>query len=38
VWVVVTTAVVVSVPGVRDFRLRPPLPPLDEELAPVAVS
>jgi MFS family permease len=38
VWVVVTTAVVVSVPSVRDFRLRPTLSPLDEELAPVAVS
>jgi hypothetical protein len=37
VWVVVTTAIVVSVPDVRDFRLRPSAPSAEDELAAAAL-
>jgi hypothetical protein len=36
-WIIVTTAIVVSVPGVRDFRLRPAAQAADEELAAAAM-
>jgi MFS family permease len=37
VWIVVTTGIVISVPGVRDFRLHPAPPPTEDELARVVV-
>jgi hypothetical protein len=37
VWVVVTTAIVISVRDVREFRLRPAMPPADDELAAAAL-
>ena len=36
-WIVATTALVVSVPDVRDFRLRPAQPDAEEELAVAAL-
>ena len=36
-WIVATTALVVSVPDVRDFRLRPAQPHAEEELAVAAL-
>ena len=37
VWVVVTTAIVISVRDVRDFRLRPSAQPAEDELAAAAL-
>jgi predicted MFS family arabinose efflux permease len=37
IWVVVTTAIVISVRDVREFRLRPSAPPADDELAAAAL-
>jgi len=36
-WIAVTTAIVVSVPDVRDFRLRPSAPSAEDELAAAAL-
>jgi hypothetical protein len=38
VWIVVTTAIVVSVPDVRDFRLRSTKSKTDDELEAVTVA